>query len=352
MRTIQISALLFCALFVVIGSVARADQSTPSGNSTNPPTDLSGQWRFAMDRDDGGVKAEWFNRELAAHIQLPGILQSQGYGDEIGIDTPWVAALPRDMRWYLLPQYKAYTTPGNIKVPYLSQPPRHYLGVAWYQRDLEIPAAWQGKHIHLLLERPRWETTVWVDDNKIGSNNSLVAPHEYELGILTPGKHQLTVRADNRMSVVPKYRPDGHSVSDALGATWNGIAGRIELSATSPVWIDDAQVFPNVEKNSATVRVQIGNLTGKPGTGTLEVVNGEDELLRHSVPVQWDTVGGTAALEIRLGKFGHVWDEFHPVLQHITVKLKGDSRNEKSADDSRQITFGVREITTKDKDFI
>jgi beta-galactosidase/beta-glucuronidase len=73
---------------------------------------------------------------------------------------------------------------------------------------------------------------------------------------------------------------------------------------------------------------------------------------RQSVPVQWDAMGGTAALEIRLGKFGHVWDEFHPVLQYITIKLKGDSANEKSADDSRQITFGMREIKTHEKDFV
>jgi hypothetical protein len=117
----------------------------------------------------------------------------------------------------------------------LSQPLRHYLGVAWYQRDVDVPAAWQDKRVYLFLERPRWETTVWVDDKKIGSNNSLVAPHEYELGVLAPGKHRLSVRADNRMTIVPGYRPDGHSVSDALGSSWNGIAGRIELTATSPV---------------------------------------------------------------------------------------------------------------------
>ena len=76
-------------------------------------TDLSGQWRFAMDRTDVGVKEEWFNKDLTDHIQIPGILQSQGFGDDISIDTPWVAALPRDMRWYLKPEYKAYTVPGN-----------------------------------------------------------------------------------------------------------------------------------------------------------------------------------------------------------------------------------------------
>ena len=106
---------------------------------------LAGEWRFAMDRNDTGAKQQWFMRDLTDRIKLPGILQSQGYGDEIGIDTPWVAALPRDMRWYLLPQYQAYTKPGNIKVPYLSQPQRHYLGLAWYQRDIRYSAELAGQ---------------------------------------------------------------------------------------------------------------------------------------------------------------------------------------------------------------
>ena len=104
-----------------------AAPAAPAGELTQS---LAGQWRFALDREDAGVKEQWFSRDLPGRIELPGILQAQGYGDEISADTPWVAALPRDMRWYLLPQYKAYTRPGNVKVPYLSQPPRHYLGAA------------------------------------------------------------------------------------------------------------------------------------------------------------------------------------------------------------------------------
>ena len=134
---------------------------------------LAGEWRFEMDRADAGVKAGWFGRELVDRIQLPGILQGEGFGDEISVDTPWVAALPRDMRWYLLPQYAAYTKAGAVKVPYLSQPVRHYLGVAWYQRDMEIGSEWQGKRVVLTLERPRWETQVWVDDRLVGSCHSL-----------------------------------------------------------------------------------------------------------------------------------------------------------------------------------
>jgi beta-galactosidase len=311
-------------LFLVVcyASIASAQQNTT--------LNLSGQWRFALDRADAGVGEHWFNRDLPERINLPGILQAQGFGDDIATDTPWVAGLPRDLRWYLQPQYKAYTQPGNVKVPFLSQPPKHYLGAAWYQRDIDIPGGWQGKRVQLLLERPRWETTVWIDNRKIGTCNSLVAPHEFELGQLTPGKHRLSIRADNRM-VLP-YRPDGHSVSDALGATWNGIAGRIELRATSPVWIDDAQVFPNVAAKSALVKVQIGNITGKTGEGSISAG-------ATKKAVAWDANGGQVEIEVPLGDAAQPWDEFHPVLQHLSIQLIGDS-----ADDERQVAFGLCEI--------
>jgi beta-galactosidase len=308
--------------------------------ATQTPIQLGGEWRFAMDRDDAGIKQQWFTRDLGDRIKLPGILQSQGYGDEISIDTPWVAALPRDMKWYLLPQYQAYTKPGNVKMPYLSQPQRHYLGLAWYQRDIDILSDWKGKRVHLFMERPRWETTVWIDENRIGSNNSLCAPHEYDLGILSPGRHRLTVRVDNRMSVVPGYRVDGHSVSDALGSTWNGIAGRIELTATSPVWIDDVQVFPNVEKRSALIRVKIGNLTGQAGAGMLIAD-------KTKAAVTWMANGGQAELEVQLEANAQPWDEFHPALHRLAIRLTGIR-----ADDQREAVFGLREIKAQGKQFL
>lgn len=268
---------------------------------------LADIWRFALDRDNAGVEAGWFNKPLAteARISLPGILQTQGFGDEIRADTKFVAALPRDMRWYLLPQYKPYTVPGNVQVPYLSQPVRHYLGVAWYQRDIEIPAEWAGKRMELLLERTRWQTDVYVNDKLIGSNRSLVAPHQFDLGMLKPGKHLLTIRIDNSM-LKPDYRPDGHAVSDAEGSTWNGMVGRIELSATSPVWIADAQVFPNLATKSAQIRVSIGNVTGKAGTGTLSAGG-------VSVAVAWKETGGTAVIDVPMPD-ARPWSEFTPEL--------------------------------------
>jgi beta-galactosidase len=306
---------------------------------------IAGEWRFALDRADAGVTEAWFNRDLPDRIKLPGALQSQGYGNDIATDTPWVVALG-DAWWKLQPPelIAKFSQPGKVEVPFLSQPPKHYLGAAWYQRDIEVPTNWSGRRLALFLERTRWETTVWLDGNKLGSHNSLVAPHEYELGRPAPGRHRLTIRIDNRQ-IVRDPRNDGHGVdshaiSDALGSTWNGIVGRIELQATTPVWIHDAQVFPSVERKSARIKVTLGNASGATGAGTISAG-------RVSTPVKWDEYGGWAELEVPLEPGAQTWDEFKPALHTLTVTLKGPD-----ADDSRKVTFGLREITWNDKDLV
>jgi hypothetical protein len=351
----------FRRIFVVT-FVAVLLESGRSSAAEPARLDLAGEWRFALDPATGqhdpadgargataatlppgdGIAQQWFARTLTNRIRLPGILQAQGYGDDISTSTPWVLTLG-DAWWKLQPAALRdhFSQPGHVEVPFLAQPPKHYLGVAWYQRDVTIPVAWQGRHIKLFLERPHWQTTIWADDKAFAPNDSLVAPHITDLGQLTPGRHRLTLRIDNRTQVpAVGHLVDGHSVSDSLGATWNGVVGRIELTATTPVWIEDAQAFPNVEKKSALIKVKIGNATGQPGSGKL--VCGP-----LSAAADWDAAGGAAEIEVPLGAAAKTWDEFHPNLQHLTVALQGNG-----ADDSAALTFGLRQITHDDKNLL
>jgi hypothetical protein len=329
------SSLAKVGLFVLLGLCV--NHGTRAANPAASVIALAGEWRFALDRGDVGVNEQWFGKHLTNQITLPGCLQAQGYGDEISTNTPWVLSL-YDRFWFLRQDYQAYTKPGNVKVPFLCQPPRHYLGAAWYQREIEIPPDWPGRRVVLHLERPHWESTVWVDDQKAGSCRSLCTPHLYDLGMLKPGKHQLSIRVDNRM--ILNYRPDTHSVSDSLGSSWNGIVGKIELSATTPVWIDDARVFSNVPKKSALIKIQIGNRTGQSGTGMLSAASA-------TAPVTWATNGGQAEFEVPLGNDAPLWDEFNPVLQRLTVQLKGPQ-----ADDRRELVFGLREFRAQGQELV
>ncbi len=175
--------------------------------------DLSGEWKISLEADEG---------RQSGTILLPGILQAAGYGNPVTKQTPWVSAL-HDSFWYEQEEYK-YAQEEGVNVPFLSQPPRHFLGKATYERTLIVPeeTAW---HFH--VEAARWRSQVWVDGELKGEDCSLCGPHDIKIGKLAAGEHTLRVVMDN--SMLYPYRPDAHAVSDALGATWNGMVGEIAL---------------------------------------------------------------------------------------------------------------------------
>ncbi|MFZ1769544.1 MAG: sugar-binding domain-containing protein, partial [Caldilinea sp.] len=194
--------------------------------------DLSGAWTFALDPDDRGEHAHWYADALptpAGALTLPGSLQAQGYGDDIALDTPWTGSIV-DRSLFEDARYAAYRQPGQIKTPFWLQPEKYYAGPIWVQRTLVIPQAWQGRRITLTLERPHWETAVWLDDCALGRGDSLATAHVYTVDPqVAAGEHRLTIRIDNRMIV--DVGPNAHSMTDHTQSNWNGIVGRIELAA-------------------------------------------------------------------------------------------------------------------------
>lgn len=302
------------------------------------PVPLAGAWSVQLDREDRGEVQQWFDHELSGVIVLPGVLTAQGYGDPVSMQTKWTGNLSRT--WTSDPYYQQYQTPGNFKMPFWLQPDRHYAGAAWYQRQIEVPPEWQGKRISLFLERPHWKTTVWLDDRCLGSKDSLGTAHVYELGRdVTGGKHRLTIRVDNRMIV--DVGSNAHSVSDHTQGNWNGLAGRIELRASDPVWIDDVRVYPNIKDKTVKMNVNIGNSTGASGAGTLLIgVARAGQPL--SVPVSWTAQGGGVECTYPMGSDCQLWDEFRPNLYTMTVQLKGPD-----CQDQTSVQFGMREVGTQ-----
>lgn len=175
-------------------------------------TDISGKWMFTTD------STVW--RQT---VCLPGSMASNGLGEDITVATDWTGGIV-DSSFFTSERYERYRQPDNVKVPFWLQPVKYYKGVAWYRKDIDVPADWQDCDLQMVLERCHWESRLWIDGNEIGMCNALGTPHRYNLtGRLTSGRHTITLRVDNRVKDIDPGE-NSHSISDHTQGNWNGVA--------------------------------------------------------------------------------------------------------------------------------
>lgn len=298
---------------------------------------LAGQWDFQL----GYENAEPLSVPFQDKIQIPGILQAQGYGDDISAVTPWVSSL-HDPLWYLREEYKEGQRDG-ISVPFLSQPPKHYLGVAWYRREIETEEGFYEFEI----ECTKWKTEAYLDGNFAGRVVSLCAPHRFSLGWLSAGKHVLTVKVDN--STQYPYRPDGHGISDALAASWNGMTGNVALVRIPALSMQEVVIKPDAGTMEVRTELLFSNRTQDAVQAELEIAVTDVKSGRRRNNV-WQVVlpAGEEKRSFTLDCAGNsgLWDEYDPAVQMLTVRLCS-----LCGEQIKELPFGFRHVCTEDGRF-
>jgi hypothetical protein len=313
--------------------------------------DLSGNWEFLADSSDTGIPEAWWNRELPNEIQLPGSMQEQGFGYNLTADLPYTAASYAVDDWKLKTIYSPYREPGRVQLSWALTPEKFYVGSAWYRREFRIPESWNGSPVRLFLERCHWVSSVWVDGNSVGEQNSLSVPHTYNLGNLKDGTHNLVIRIDNRM-LVP-VGMNAQALTDMTQTNWNGIVGKLELIRMQELELSRLTLHPDASKKQVRIQVHIVNHSGNAGQGVLSMVartQGSDPYLvpEASFPVNWTASGGDAEILLNLGEGAPCWDEFSPVLFDLMAVV---STGEKQVA-IRHETFGLRTVEIRDKQII
>jgi hypothetical protein len=309
---------------------------------------LAGEWKFRIDSLDHGIENKWFNELGTEVVKLPGSMAENGKGDEVSLKTDWTGEIV-DQSYFTAKKYEKYRQPGNIKLPFWLKPVKYYKGVAWYQKEIDIPSDWNGKNIILFLERPHWESTVYVNDKQAGKENSLAVAHRFDItDLLKPGKNRISIRIDNRI-IIP-VGINSHSISDHTQSNWNGIAGDISLRATSKVVIKNVRVYPDLQGKRAKIIVSLINKTGSSFMGKVVIhaesfnsVNNQ-KLKSISVSANTDSNDLQLVIDYPMGNKMQLWSEFEPSLYKLFVDLKG-SKGELL--DSESNDFGMREFRTR-----
>jgi hypothetical protein len=308
---------------------------------------LAGEWNFRIDSLDRGIEEKWYLVIGEETVKLPGSMAENGKGEEVTLKTDWTGDII-DRSYFTEEKYSRYREPGNIKIPFWLKPVKYYKGPAWYQKEFDLPAGWKDKEITLYLERPHWESVVFVNGKPAGIENSLAVPHLFNItGLVAEGKNLISIRIDNRVKI--PVGVNSHSISDHTQSNWNGIAGDISLRATSKVSIEDIAIYPDIKKKSVKVIVGVSNRTGDAFEGKIsiqaEAFNTLNALKHRKVSIHASVASEKAQLVIDypMGEKMLEWNEFEPSMYNLAVVLK-NADNE--VIDRKYEDFGMREFKT------
>lgn len=293
-------------------------------------TDISGKWMFTTD------STVW--RQT---ICLPGSMASNGLGEDITVATDWTGGIV-DSSFFTSERYARYRQPGNVKVPFWLQPVKYYKGVAWYRKDIDVPADWQDCDLQMVLERCHWESRLWIDGNEIGMCNALGTPHRYNLtGRLTSGRHTITLRVDNRVKDIDPGE-NSHSISDHTQGNWNGVAGDMYILVRPSVNISSAAIYPDAAGRKVTVSTKLINRSNKATEAKMEMAVGSDKISRNVILQPGEN---TVRLAIQLSKAPKLWDEFSQDMYKLRLTLTDRNKGTK---DTRTERFGFRDLKVSD----
>ncbi|WP_141501138.1 sugar-binding domain-containing protein [Paenibacillus luteus] len=289
---------------------------------------MKGQWSYALDPQDIGESERWYQSQIAGQedvVTLPGTLTLNGVGDV----QEWSEEMNRE------------------SVRSLRQ--RHsYIGAAWYEYETEVSAEWIGKRFEIFLERVMFQSTLWVNGQFAGCQDSLSIPHTYDATafIKTGEKNRFTIRIDNRDIQNLGSYPSAYT--EETQSIWNGIIGRIELQALEQIWLSNLQIFPDPKQRTVKLLGTYYNTSSMEARAEINIsARIKHGQTRHEAPtisknlVIAASSSKTFEWMYEMGDGALLWDEFLPNIYEMRLEnrfILGDVQ----VDSTETQTFGLR----------
>jgi len=254
-------------------------------------------------------------------------------------------------RWWL--RFPARTE--RIRVPGVWEQVRPgYDGVGWYRTRFASPTLPPGGRVWLRFNASAYFTEVWLNGVRLGENEGLGAPFEFEIGARLRAENELVVRVINPTINAPieGFRagaPLNQSDLPIGKAAWyfnyGGLWQGVDLLVTGPVRIEQVFVRPRVASRSIEVSCRVNGAA--PGAGIEWSVAPKDKPERVAAAgrgvLSRSPRGSEAAFTARMGRTASLWSPDTPHL--YTLRLR-------CADDALDTRFGLREFTIRGGRFL
>jgi hypothetical protein len=335
-RTVLSTAGIVCGCGRITPVKAGSRYAENSSSCSRP---LAGTWSCRLDPGHRGLLEGWQKTASGQHkVTLPGTTHTNGVG----------------------PSFTRKFISGLTPVT-------NHVGPAWYWRDVELSESDCSKFVELSLERCCWESFVWLNGQALGTRDSLVSPHVYDLSpAMKPGTNRLVIMIDNS-NLKNKTANAGTKMAEAeelvmlenaekrlkcgghhtlfLGYTWNGITGRMDLLIRPRLRISAPRVVPDVRRKKISVSCTTINDFDQPVAARLTVSAGglQAQVLDLSNTVELAEIQPgrqNVTIEMDMGADMRLWSEHTPELYRLEVSLVSTH-----GVDRQETEFGMREIS-------
>jgi hypothetical protein len=281
----------FCSLTLILNTLCA--QSIPLPEHPRPDferelwANLNGLWNFGFDSLDVGIKDQWFSNDT--HLPL-----------NITVPFPWGSPL------------SGIADKADI---------------GWYQKIIKVDPSWKGKRIFITIGASDWESSVWIDNQFIGSHRGGYTPFSFEL---TPymefGKeHRISIRVDDKRRLFTLYGKQGYGNA-------RGIWQTVYLDARGNDFIEEVKCYPDIDRSKVKIEVYLSENTGVERLVDVSIDAGT-QILQGKVKVTPGNKIGSVEMPIPNTR---LWDLEDPFL--YSVKLTHDR-------DVVHTYFGMRKIS-------
>ena len=242
---------------------------------------LNGQWTFEMDFGASGEQRGWTNSKgLSKKITVPFCPESELSG--IG-----------------------YTD---------------FIPCVWYQRNINIPAEWNGKKILLHFGAADYETKVYVDGKMVGEHKGSGSSFNFDITSYVKAGQQanLVVRVYDNLR--GGMQPGGKQCTAlySAGCSYTRVTGiwqTVWMEAVNEQALKNVFAIPDIDQQQLVVRPEFYN-EGNNNTLTVEVKDGKKTVAKRTAQASNQS---TIVLPI---KNAHLWSPEDPYLYDVKYTVK------------------------------
>lgn len=240
---------------------------------------LNGQWEFAFDDEDVGIREGWFERgDFPLRITVPFAYQTELSG--------------------------------------INDKSIHE--IVWYARSFEVPDAWRETDLLLNFGAVDYATTVWLNGKEVGHNQGGHVPFQFEIApYVKKGTNRIVVRAVDRQD---PQQPRGKQSHTGLphGIDYyctTGIWQTVWLEPVPPMRIEEIRIITHAQRNLVEVSVFLHAPSAAWRIELLVTEHGE-QIAR----VEDKTAVATGRLFVTI-PYAKLWSPESPHLYDLTIRL-------------------------------